>query len=128
MLAPSSVSRLMSPFQPRPEGGGERKKREGRRVERKYHGGYTRCVPCRLLTREERGREEEERYRIVGNFRGSKFSRKSRFPSRRNFRSFNFRAFSASASFGPRPFIIARLTEAERSPVGDGRTLFAGLK
>ena len=34
MLAPSSVSRLMSPFQPRPEGGGgERKKREGGREE-----------------------------------------------------------------------------------------------
>ena len=29
-------------------------------------------------------------YRIVGNFRWSKFSRKSRFPSRRNFHSFNF--------------------------------------
>ena len=30
-------------------------------------------------------------YRIAGNFRWSKFLRKSRFPSRRNFRGFNFR-------------------------------------
>ena len=37
-------------------------------------------------------------------------------------------AFSASVSFGPRPFIIAGLTEAEKSPVGDGRTSPAGLK
>ena len=31
------------------------------------------------------------KYRIAGNFRGSKFSRKSRFPLQRNFRGFNFR-------------------------------------
>ena len=37
-------------------------------------------------------------------------------------------AFSASTSFGPRPFIITGLTEAERSPVGDGRMSSAGLK
>lgn len=64
MLAPSSVSRLMSPFQPRPEGGGERKKREGRRVEQKHHGGYTKCVPCRLLTSEERGRRRRDRQEL----------------------------------------------------------------
>ena len=37
-------------------------------------------------------------------------------------------AYSASVSFGPRPFIVTGLTEAERSPVGDGRTLSADLK
>ena len=66
-------------------------------------------------------------YPIAGNFRGSKFSRKSRFPPEEIFAVLIF-AFSASASFGPRPFIAAGLTEAERSHVGDGRTSSAGLK
>ena len=60
--------------------------------------------------------------RIAGNFRWSKFSKNP--PEE----IFAVLAFSASASFGPRPFIVAGLTEAERSPVGDGRTSSAGLK
>ena len=74
-LAPSSVSRLMSSFQPRPEGGGERKREEGggerkkrrggrkeeerrggrRKVEQKHHGRHT-----RLFIAGQRGREREE--------------------------------------------------------------------
>ena len=46
-------------------------------------------------------------YRIVGNFRGSKFSQKSRFPSRRNFVVL---IFAFSASYWPCPFIVAELT------------------
>ena len=65
-LAPFSVSRLMSSFQPRPEGGGERKREEGggerkkrrgrrRKVEQKHHGRHT-----RLFIAGQRGREREE--------------------------------------------------------------------
>ena len=41
------------------------------------------------------------------------------FPSRKNFCSFNFSVFSAS--YWPHPFIIAGLTEDERSPVEEVR-------
>ena len=66
-------------------------------------------------------------YRIAGNFRWSKFSRKWRFPSRRNFRGFNFRV-REFAGYWPHPFIVAWLTEDQRCPMGEGRTSSAGLK
>ena len=56
----------------------------------------------------------KNKYRIAGNFRETPVS-----PPEEIFALLIF-VFSASASFGPRPFIVARLTEAERSPVGDG--------
>ena len=40
-------------------------------------------------------------YRIVGNFRRSKFSQKFRFPSRRNFRGFNFRVQRKLLTYRP---------------------------
>ena len=64
-------------------------------------------------------------YRIAGNFRWSKFSRKSHFPSRRNFRKnpisppeeiFTVLIFTFSTGYWPRPFIVAGITGTEDVP------------
>ena len=65
-------------------------------------------------------------YCIAGNFTGPNFLENPVSPPEEIFAVLIF-SFSASASFGPLPFIIG-LTEAERSPVGDGRTSSAGFK